>query len=248
MSDDDTYEIPLQDQRVFGAGLKRKRINFVPSSSATELSSSSTPSSSGRSISERYLERVLSKQQQSQTPPSDSPQTNIENDSTTSTPAPPDQQPLPLSSPPLCEVCNLPLTTASTTPSSPSLPLRPHEASLSHQVCLAHSHPPSHLDRRRKGLTILSSQGWDPDSRLGLGSKGQGIQFPIKAVEKHDKMGLGLVLPPEEQRRKKEKRVGLDAGKVRKLVERDRRKAERLREAFYRDEKVMKYLGGGDGF
>ncbi|RFU26595.1 hypothetical protein B7463_g9739, partial [Scytalidium lignicola] len=243
MSDDDTYEIPLQDQRVFGAGIKRKRINFVPSTSATSSLSTPPPSSSAssaKSISERYLERVLSKEARSQAPTSNTSQSTSE-DETTSNPQVLDQQQPP--PPPLCEICHLPLTTTSY-----SEPHRPHEASLSHQVCLAHSHPPSHLNRRRKGLTILSSQGWDPDSRLGLGSQGQGIQFPIKPVEKRDKMGLGLVLPKEEERRKKEKKkVGLDAGKVRKLVESDRRRAERLREVFYQDEAVVKYLGGGSG-
>lgn len=60
-------------------------------------------------------------------------------------------------------------------------------------------------------------------------------------------MGLGLVLPKEEERRKKEKKIGLDAGKVRKLAEKDKRKGEKLRQMFYGNSEVEKYLGGGSG-
>jgi hypothetical protein len=100
---------------------------------------------------------------------------------------------------------------------------------LAHQVCLTHSHPPSHLDRNRKGLAYLSSYGWDPDARVGLGASGQGIQYPIKSKPKDDKLGIGVVLPKEADRRKKEKVEKLDAGKIRKLHEKDKKKAERLR-------------------
>jgi len=232
MSDDDTYENPLQIHRVFGAGLKRKRINFVPSSSATPLSTTPPPSqSSAKSISDRYLERVLSKKAHSE-PPTTQNRNRDTGETITSTSTPQEQEPPSL----LCEICNLPITTT---------PSRPHEASISHQVCLTHSHPPSHLDRHRKGLTILATQGWDPDSRLGLGSQGQGIQFPIKPTPKYDTMGLGLVLPKEEEQRRKEKKVGLDAGKVKKLAEKDKRRGERLRQMFYGNMDVEKYLGGG---
>jgi hypothetical protein len=37
----------------------------------------------------------------------------------------------------------------------------------------------------------------------------------------------------------------LDAGKVRKLQEKDKRKGEKLREMFYRSEDVERYLRGG---
>jgi hypothetical protein len=58
---------------------------------------------------------------------------------------------------------------------------------------------------------------------------------------KDDKMGLGLVLP--EKVMKKEVRDKLDAGKVRKLEEKDRRKREKLQELFYRSEDLDRYLG-----
>jgi hypothetical protein len=154
----------------------------------------------------------------------------------------------------LCAICSLPFSDSETAarpkPLDPSdsriaPKSRPHEASLAHQVCLAHSHPPSHLDRTRKGLAYLSTYGWDPDSRLGLGSEGQGIQFPIKTKAKDDKLGIGVVLPKPGEMKRKEKVVKLDAGKVRKVQERDKRKRERLQEMFYRSEDVERYLGGG---
>jgi hypothetical protein len=154
--------------------------------------------------------------------------------------------------PPSCEICNLSLSPTNSnitdleydTPQSSTKP-RPHEASLAHQVCLTHSHPPSHLDRSRKGLTYLSSYGWDPDSRLGLGAFSQGIAFPIKAKQKDDKMGLGLVFPEEKEWRKKEKVEKLDAKKVRKLEEQDRRRREELQELFYRSDDLERYLRKG---
>ncbi|KAM0180825.1 hypothetical protein ACHAPF_002118 [Botrytis cinerea] len=237
-SDEDTYEIPLQDQRAFGAGIKRKRVKFVPSTSSSTIEP--TPStSSAKSISDFYLKLVLP--QDTSTPES----TSRENS-------------LPLRHSEVCEVCKLPLSTdlesiinndeaGSSGPSNPTSSAKPrlHEASLAHQVCLNHSHPPSHVDRNRKGLTYLSSYGWDPDSRLGLGASGQGIQFPIKTKPKDDKLGIGVVMPKKGEIRKKEKPQKLDAGKVRNLHEKDRRKGEKLREMFYRNDDVERYLRGG---
>jgi len=250
MSDEDHYEIPLQDQRVFGAGIKRRRVRFVPSSS----DQSTPPVTGGRSaesISNLYLSLVLPKETSaavdaaaSTTELSEAPAY-----STARSRAVPEQ--------PVCEICNLPLTTVDLATTASQFEVssnppetvarastsRPHEASIAHQVCLEHSYPPSHLDRSRKGLTYLSSYGWDPDSRLGLGASGQGIQFPIKAKAKDDKMGIGVVLPKAGERRKKEKVEKLDAGKVRKLQEKDKKRAERLRDIFYRNDDVERYLG-----
>ncbi|TAQ86960.1 hypothetical protein B7494_g4715 [Chlorociboria aeruginascens] len=195
MDDEDTYEIPLQDQRIFGAGIKRKRVHFVPSSSAA------TPSprdASGQSISDMYLNLVL-------------PKDSISTKTAQPVAAVSDtQEGLP--EPAVCDICNLPLSAASPETSHSDPKSRPHEASLAHQVCLTHSHPPSHLDRHRKGLAYLSSYGWDPDSRLGLGAKGEGIKFPIKLKEKDDKLGIGAVIP--NGIKKKEKGEKLDAGKL----------------------------------
>lgn len=58
-------------------------------------------------------------------------------------------------------------------------------------------------------------------------------------------MGIGLVLPLETERRKKEKPAKLDAGRIRKLHDKDKKQAEKLREMFYRSDDVERYLGGG---
>jgi hypothetical protein len=230
---DDEYEIPLQDQRAFGAGLKRKRIRFVPSSIPSSTTSSTQPAPGSTAVGDRYLNLVLSK------PACTNPPTS---DTASISPPNPDLPPNKISPTPLCETCSLPIScSASTTTTPPQL----HEATLAHQVCLQHSHPPSHLDRSRLGLRYLQSQGWDPDSRLGLGAHGQGIQFPIKAKKKNDKTGLGLVFPDNEESNVLQKEVNekLDAGKVRKLEEKDRKKRERLQELFYRSEDLGRYLG-----
>jgi hypothetical protein len=257
MSDDDTYEIPLQDQRVFGAGIKRQRVKFVPSSS----SSSITPapgSTAAKSVSDLYLTLVLPKGAPSpetsakSSLPSPTPSTFVDNGLSI----------IETSDPQICDICRLPLSVSSSDETiaftdntssksadhqtqAPPPRARPHEASLAHQICLTHSHPPSHLDRNRKGLAYLSAYGWDPDARRGLGAEGQGIQFPIKTKPKDDKLGIGVVLPKSGEIKKKERTQKLDAGKVRKLQERDKRKGEKLREMFYRSEDVERYLAGG---
>ncbi|CZT07091.1 related to G-patch domain protein [Rhynchosporium graminicola] len=238
MSDDETYEIPLQDQRGFGAGIKRNRVKFVPSSAPL----SSTPSSSnGQTVSNLYLQMVLPGDHE---PPSSLPAGSPNVTGGTPLISAKENQ--------VCEICRLPLSEEgmpAPAEATETIELirkqRPHEASLAHQVCLTHSHPPSHLDRNRKGLAYLSAYGWDPDARRGLGAEGQGIHFPIKAKPKDDKMGIGVVLPKEADRRKKEKVQKLDAKKVRKIYEQDKKKAERLREMFYRNDDVERYLGGG---
>ncbi|PGH26834.1 hypothetical protein AJ80_01414 [Polytolypa hystricis UAMH7299] len=241
--DDDEYFLPLEDQRVFGAGVRRKRVKFIPSSE-THLTSTSTthiysdtprptsapPSSttSARSVADTYLSIVLGSSTSSK--PS-------KKDDTASTP--------PTSE--ICEICNLPLSTTSisSSQSSPSPREKPHESSLAHQVCLPHSHPPSALDRTRQGFKYLSAQGWDPDSRLGLGAKGQGIREPVKVRIKDDKLGLGLRQEEKArvEKRRRERAQMLNAKQVRRLEEERRRKGEKLREMFYGGADVEKYLG-----
>ncbi|CZR63307.1 related to G-patch domain protein [Phialocephala subalpina] len=242
---DDEYEIPLQDQRVFGAGIKRKRVKFVPS---TESSSTLVPppKAPSKSVNDLYLRLVLPGDECSRSEIS-----AASNDASAILVSTGRKHEEPAENAQVCEICNLPISTenAGIISDGPSTEARmskqrPHEASLAHQVCLTHSHPPSNLDRNRKGLAYLSAYGWDPDSRRGLGSEGQGIQFPIKTKPKDDKLGIGVVLPKEADRRKKEKPEKLDAGKVRKLHEKDKKKAERLREMFYRNDDVERYLGG----
>jgi len=227
----DEYEIPLRDQRYFGSGLKRKRVKFVQSASepAVQTVSTSTPST----VADRYLSIVL-KQEGSASArdrlteePSEDQRTN---------PGRSTDPPLALlvdSSPEsiVCEICHREITAADADR---------HESSIAHQIALQHSHPPSDVDRRRKGFAVLESQGWDPDSRLGLGAAGEGRLYPVRAIENPEKAGLGLKYAKPQP---VEKPVKLDASKVQLLEKEGKKRAEALRNAFYRSEEVEKYLG-----
>lgn len=237
MESDEEYLVPLQDQRVFGAGIKRKRVPFVPARTDSPSLSTRSPSSS---IGDHYLSIVLK-----DTGPArgdDGPEEfkpehvgAIAEGHMAAVSLEDSAEPV------LCEICRLPIEHTSRILLSNS---RPHEASLSHQVCLAHSHPPSHLDRTRKGLQYLSSYGWDPDSRLGLGVAGEGIRVPIKAKPKNNTVGLGAQINLQA-RKPSEKKQKLDAKQVRQEELQARRKRERLQELFYRNDDVEKYLGSG---
>ncbi|KAK5109006.1 hypothetical protein LTR62_007640 [Meristemomyces frigidus] len=216
----DEYEVPLRDQRFFGAGIKRKRIHFVRSASTTEnvipiISRAST-------AAEKYLAIVSKKAGVAKaevTPVLDSGEQSSDVVAI-------DEH--------ICDICKRPITSESVTNS--------HSSSIAHQICLSHSHPPNHLDRTRKGLSVLESQGWDPDSRLGLGVTGEGRLYPVRATENPHKAGLGAKFAKPKPI---EKPVRLDAGKIRLLEKEGKKKADALRNAFLRDETVEKYLGGG---
>lgn len=147
---------------------------------------------------------------------------------------------------------------------------RKHDTSLAHQLCLAHSHPPSHLDRTRHGLRYLSAYGWDPDSRLGLGMPGrEGIREPIRGRLKVDTVGLGVRADNDEdgsghghgpggvKRKEREKRVKesvegkwrrvgkqkLNAKEIRRGDVEARKRGQKLSEMFYRSEDLGRYLG-----
>lgn len=239
--DDDEYEIPLRDQRYFGAGIKRKRIQFVPS--ADPAQSTSLPSTPSTTAADRYLSIVLKKRatevvrprsahpsDHNETPgaqPKDGDHDDGASASATSHTAGGDG-----SSVPSCAICHKPVSGSD---------VAPHESSITHQICLQHSHPPSHVDRTRKGLTVLESQGWDPDSRLGLGAQGsEGRLHPVRAIENPQRAGLGARF---DKVKAVEKPLRLDAGKVRLVEQKGKRRAEALRNAFYRSEEVEKYLG-----
>ena len=228
MSDDED-STPLEVQRLFGAGIKRKRVDFVPVGALSTAAPRETnpPTFTG----DQYLSLVLKNDSLSKG--SNKTDTNVSNEPESTS------QDLRGSKGAICEICNLPFNDdAITTPS------RPHEASIAHQVCLKHSYPPSHLDRERQGLKYLSSYGWDPDSRLGLGATGEGIRAPIKAKVKNDTVGLGVELrEPKDMPEQKMER--LDAKKVRKKELEDRKKREKLQQIFYGNDDVEKYLGGG---
>ncbi|RAK99397.1 putative G-patch domain protein [Aspergillus ibericus CBS 121593] len=271
--DEDEYILPLEDQRVFGAGIRRKRVPFVRSSehelsttTTTTRTSEGVPTSSGQSIADRYLSIVLDKGQSPQSQshsgtPSPQPRsqsqpiptaTSTSSSTTSSAPSPspntePQQQPSPdkpTTDIDICPICNLPTTT----PSSSSNPhTHPHEATLPHQLSLPHSHPPSHLDRTRPGLRYLAAYGWDPDKRIGLGAPGrEGIREPVKGKLKEDTVGLGAVVPEIKDKHKGKGRVEkLNAKEVRKKQMEERRKGERMREMFFRSEEVLRFFGEG---
>ncbi|EEQ30748.1 hypothetical protein McanMca71_000569 [Microsporum canis] len=255
-SNDDEYSIP----QGFGAGIKRKRVPFVPSRDTATLSTttsapatvSSSPTPGGSSIAAKYLSIVLPSSSQSDTGSPGNTSSDTE----------------------LCEVCRLPLkaipkqlnqgderepkASASEPPDT-----IPHEASLAHQVCLPHSHPPSAVDRTRAGYKYLSSYGWDPDARSGLGPTGSGIQIPLKPKMKNDTVGLGVgswrdeaedhggkrqkrklkQLREKEEADKAKNARKLNAKQVRLQEEEKKRHGEKLRDVFYRTEDMEKYLG-----
>lgn len=228
MSDDED-SVQKEQQLTFGAGIKRKRIDFIPASAGTDETpkiSQSTPFGNqylsivfkdGGSTKETSISGTKESSQASESPTKQAPAVNDL----------------------ICDICKLP---RSAPDYNSSMTARPHEASIAHMVCLEHSHPPSHLDRSRQGIKYLSSYGWDPDSRLGLGASGEGIRAPIKAKVKNDTVGLGVQLKEIKDAPRK-KVESLNVKQARKKDLEDRKKRERLQEMFYRNDDVEKYLG-----
>lgn len=230
-SDDEFYTVPLKDQRYFGAGVKRQRVHFVKSSThETPAAVTGVSTASPLSASERYLTIVFPK---SHSEPPISSKSAIDSSAT----APQEKEAT------ICDVCKTPIEGDQAT----------HCTSLVHQIALPHAHPPSALDRSRKGLSILRSCGWDPDERRGLGAQREGILHPIKPKEKRDTLGLGVDFDNNEPTLKKKKKPKekpkvverLDAGKIRKLEQENKKKNERLQRLFYANDDVEKYLGAG---
>ena len=225
-ADDECY-VPLVDQQVFGACVKRKKIAFVPATQAHV--SAPQERSTRRSLADRYLSIVLPKDiSSSEATPSRIAEIGERAGSES----------------PLCSVCKQPMSA-----SEDKVAINAHESSIAHQVCLTHSHPPSHLDRNHVGLRYLKGYGWEPDSRLGLGARQDGVRIPIKAKAKHDTAGLREVEDEEDMQVKsrsvkmKEQPVRLlDAGKVRKQEQAAKKRAERLRATFYGND-LSQYLG-----
>lgn len=240
--DDDEYEIPLRDQRYFGAGLKRKRVRFVPSTEQTQsIGSTSLPTTPrASSAADRYLSIVLGQSntaERASSAPAAEHVTPVvaqakEPDTLGKDAASREPKSLDDTAALYCDLCRRNIAA--------NVSRAAHESGIAHQISLQHSHPPSHVDRDRKGLAVLQDHGWDPDSRLGLGAKGEGILQPIKAVDNPHKAGVGARLAPASV---KEKPVKLDAGKVRRLEQEGKKKAERLRNSFYMSDDVQKYLG-----
>lgn len=225
--DDDFDDIPLQHKRPFGSGLRRNEIKFVPATTeGGSITSSTERNTQGQSISDFYLNMVLKKPQaNTQQPPKTAKATAVE----------------------VCDVCKMPMNTAQETSHVAATgKAGHHEASIAHQVCLTHSHPPSALDRTRLGLSVLESHGWDPDSRTGLGATGQGVHYPIKVKPKDNNLGIGVVVPKDFQvKKEKEKPKLLDAKKVRKMAAEDRKRTDKLQQQIFGKIDLEKYLGTG---
>ncbi|KAI1265574.1 hypothetical protein F5Y18DRAFT_384915 [Xylariaceae sp. FL1019] len=223
VSNDDGYEeVPLHRVRPFGSGLKRKRVVFVPASKDSQNQDGTASSKPSPSVSDMYLSLVLPGKAAESAAPDET--IAIERS--------------------ICEICQLPTDTGSAVAATSTSSSRPHEASIAHQVCLSHSHPPSAVDRSRMGLAVLQSQGWDPDARQGLGASREGMQFPIKAKPKNDTLGLGVRVPKGIATQKQEAKVQkIGAKKARKLAAEDKERHEQLRRQFYGNEDVERYLG-----
>ena len=248
--DDDEYdETPLHRLRPFGAGIKRKRIEFVPQSSATE--SALTAPATKASLSDLYLSIVLPKKKHAVAVQEDVEATKDKSDRrldhaaevniapiqallpTEEDLAPPSPAAEPRLSSTTCPDCNQPID-----PSDPT----PHSTTLHHQLSLPHSHPPSALNRTSMGYTYLSSYGFDVDARLGLGASGSGRLHPVRASNRADKDKLGIGATKEEKA-ERIRREGLDAGGVRKEEESKKKREQRMRDLVYGSDEVNKYLG-----
>lgn len=116
-------------------------------------------------------------------------------------------------------------------------------ANIASQLNLQYVKPPSNLDRSRKGLRYLEAQGWDPDKRAGLGANEEGIAYPIKAIEKKDKAGVGVPHRTSSARNAEPAKVQkLNAKQARRFAQEEKRKHERLQRLFYQDDRIEKYL------
>lgn len=221
--EDEDYYLPLQDQQVFGAGIRRRRVPFV------RAASEPTPASQTLikpSLGDRYLSIVLPQGAKDTKRPQEQ-LVGGQNDRS----APPEA---------ICTVCKLPITSTMS-----SSTIKPHESLLAHQVCLTHSHPPSHLDRGHMGLKYLSSFGWDPDARSGLGATGAGILVPVKSKTKNDTVGLGVNHSDHTRVQKVAKeKLRLNAKQVRKQEAEGKKRELQLRNAFYGND-LEDYLGPG---
>jgi hypothetical protein len=273
LNKDEDYFLPLEDQRFFGAGIKRKRVQFIHSTTAvlntttqavrsdSESLTYQTTEPLRSSVADKYLAIVLPQEAKSPIP---QPEGVADGDLSTPTA---ELKSSPVLSPnmmpfstkidsghqqqkhtaaQLCEVCDLPIDiNPLSSDNNASLKMaKAHEASIAHQVCLTHSHPPSHLDRTRHGLRYLVAHGWDPDSRLGLGVRGrEGIREPLKTKIKDNTVGLGMVIEPSCKATKRT--MKLNAKQVRRGDLEARRRGERLRGIFYHRDDVQQYLGDG---
>ncbi len=222
--EDEDYFLPVEDQRVFGAGIRRKGIAFVPASNPDSSLPVAKPPKSAN-IASRYLSIVLPESKKEGEEQGDA---HLERPLDTE----------------VCAICKQPIGTM-----NGQVAVDAHESSIAHQVCLEHSHPPSHLDREHMGLKYLETYGWDPDSRKGLGARQEGIRIPIKPKEKKDTTGLREADDDTRSTKKRartaqkdDKVIKLNAKQVRVRDLEAKKKAEKLRRTLYGPD-LENYLG-----
>lgn len=215
-------DIPLHKKQGFGAGLHRQKVRFVPASEAV-LKTTEGPRLDARPqmrqpAADFYLSLVLKDQLSAA------------------------KEAICTTRQDRCQVCNLLLGGTSNGKDARD---KTHETSVAHQFCMQHLHPPSAIDRARMGLSVLESQGWDPDAHQGLGIEGQGIRDPIKAKAKHDNSGLGAKVDRDVLRARTLPKVEkkLNAKQSRKKAEEDSKKHDALIKQLYGNPDVEKYLG-----
>lgn len=253
---------PLQYQRFFGgAGLKRKRVEFVPATSPSEALQKDRPR---RPLGDVYLSIVRPSTQVPPTLQHDETDGGYENIKILkgSNIQPGSSQEIFTSqtsdmdsSSQLCPICHLLLPEPSSGCDASSIP---HELTLPHEIALAHSHPPSALDRRSKGLSYLSSYGWDPDARFGLGATGEGRLDFVKdsrrqtgdvrgiGVDARDDDAIGTVKAGQEAEKRRRERVRENENEKESAKSRELRKKkemERLKALIYGRDDVNKMLG-----
>ena len=206
--------------KIFGAGMERKHIAFVPESQHSERKEAAKPDNLG----DRYLSIVLGKEIASSTSNTTLQSENGRDSSQASENA-------------TCAICGGLVDADESAEDATTL----HDLSVAHQSCLEHSYPPSHLDHRRQGVRYLKAHGWDINGRKGLGVNETGRLAPVKARTKNDTVGLGMNVPLK--REVVDKPRLLDAGNIRKMDDADRYKHQKLQRLFYQSDDVSRYLG-----
>lgn len=219
--DDSEEDIPLHHKQPFGAGIKRKRVEFVRAQDTDKTAATaSLKRENGNVIGDIYASLVLG----ANTPSTAGLSSTIATVEVV-----------------ICETCGLEVKGT----------IEKHNATLAHQSSIPHSHPPSHLDRSRMGLRALASQGWDPDARVGLGASGSGVRFPIKTTPKEDTLGIGAVVPVVKKEKKVEIKKTLNKQELRKVRVKERERHKFMEREIYGRGDVERILrgegSGGDG-
>jgi hypothetical protein len=233
-NDEDFYELPIKDQRYFGAGVKRQRVHFVPASASEPDPPPSTSSTAGGDI---YRSIVFSKQRKGTK--NDNAAIDAKSNTEANSAYTPNTSVTDATASVICDVCGEPKDTRVNEKGH----IVPHEMSIIHQLAIPLPSRPSAIDPKRKGLAVLKAQGWDPDKRVGLGASGEGILHPIKVKEKNNKHGIGLDLHKVQNARiAKEPPKTLNPKEIKAKLVMEKRRGETLRKMFYGDDKANKYL------